>query len=341
MNIVLPRQQKQHMCLMVLFCSNSPAFSLWLLIAEDIGLLPFTWGGNATNATIVNGISIAAEDNSSALTDVLDFISDFVDDKIKGNNSIIPEHTIGALPRNFSHIVSRRRPGRDISSRIVEVIGSDPSTWTTPTDVMGFVVIFAIIAMCVYPILLWRALRESRYTKEPVHSSYVLSEWRTKRAAHYKATKLLQNALSLHSATQDEATPSLRSSLIEQTTAVSATYSRKKHETERVGGLWWTQRKMKDKSLFSEEGIWLPTRSSVVQMVQGIFVFAFPLVFAMLTYQISKAMAHTRSRLEEIVHDFDRYGSLANVTIPDWVLRCVVCLGFWFMYICLYHFELV
>lgn len=279
-----------------------------------------TTGANSTvvvsNATgsAFNNIS-SAVGNGTVVTDVLNNISASIVG-VEANSSNITD-----LIRNATGAGVFRGSKGDLSDKIVDILGSDPSNWSKPTDILGLIVVVAVFAMCCYPVMICRALRGMKHTDEPENTSYLLGELRTKKAAHVKTTNLLQNALSLHSTTRNEASPSLRNSIIEQTTAVSVTYNLTRHETERVGGMRWTFKKLRDKTIFDEEGIWLPTRAFVVQMVQGIVTVAFPIVFGALTSEIGSAVGHSREKLEEALVDLEAYEAVSGIQVPDWVLR--------------------
>jgi hypothetical protein len=94
-----------------------------------------------------------------------------------------------------------------------------------------------------------------------------------KRAASFKVTKMLLNALSLHRSTEH---PTVTSGTSESKAAYHAelyahaisNYHAQESKTEKVGGVFWAWRRILDGRIFSEEGIWLHSRLVVGNFLQ-------------------------------------------------------------------------
>jgi hypothetical protein len=111
-------------------------------------------------------------------------------------------------------------------------------------------------------------------------------ERQVKLACTFKANKLVENALLCHTETTPEASndgifDSAQKSIKElppQCSAVSDAmlrFSVKEDETERSGGIMWTIKKVRDSSIFTEEGLWLFPRLVSSNMIQWVVVVGF------------------------------------------------------------------
>jgi len=104
-----------------------------------------------------------------------------------------------------------------------------------------------------------------------------------KKAAFWKASRMVQNALAVHSdvtakSSHHVASMNLSSSHVSlendgksQFQAI-LTFQSQSIEMEEVGGMFWTWKRVFDGSLFSEEGLWIHSRLLAINMAQVLVV---------------------------------------------------------------------
>lgn len=112
-------------------------------------------------------------------------------------------------------------------------------------------------------------------------SSNLRSARETKQAAIFKIDRLVRNAAKCHlkdgsttsTATQSESTQTQLTANIRPLSTTMVKYQQSFTETEKAGGILWTMRKVRDRTLFYEEGVWLWQRLVASNIAQWFTMF--------------------------------------------------------------------
>ncbi len=92
-------------------------------------------------------------------------------------------------------------------------------------------------------------------------------ELRTKIAAHVKVSGIVENALNLHDSSILEK-PDSSSHRMTALGKALLNFQIHPEKTERVGGVWWAWKRVWDRSIFQDEGVWLHSRLVACTMAQ-------------------------------------------------------------------------
>jgi hypothetical protein len=92
-------------------------------------------------------------------------------------------------------------------------------------------------------------------------------ELRTKIAAHVKVSAIVENALNLHDSSILEK-PDSSSHRMTALGKALLNFQIHPEKTERVGGVWWAWKRVWDRSIFQDEGVWLHSRLVACTMAQ-------------------------------------------------------------------------
>jgi hypothetical protein len=164
---------------------------------------------------------------------------------------------------------------------------------------LGFVLLSFLIVDLGVVVIPREWLAKSSVVPDLITPASLRAESAQKKAASFKVSKMLENALSLHRST-DCLTASVNST--ESKAAFHAqlyahaisNFQAQESKTEKVGGIIWAWKRIWDGSISSEEGIWLHSRLIVGNFLQ-LLVFIIITFLAHLGFKNSNQFVYSEN----------------------------------------------
>lgn len=140
--------------------------------------------------------------------------------------------------------------------------------------IIGLALLLTLVVDLVLLLIPPRVVESVNFLKALVLPGGLKAEGAQKQASHVKMTKMVHNALAVHT---DAERRSKSGELDDKDfhkkeLKVMLSYQRGKDAKEQVGGILWTWRKAFDGSLFSEEGVWFHSRLMAIGLSQFLVV---------------------------------------------------------------------
>lgn len=157
--------------------------------------------------------------------------------------------------------------------------------WTT--FVLGCILLFLQVLSMIRLLFSGNILKKFKPLNIFLTPGMETMERRTKMAAHVKVSQLVENALNLHDPSILEPPDSSSHDMTALGKAL-LNFSIHPEETEKVGGVWWAWKRVWDRSIFQDEGVWLHSRIVACTMAQ-LFICILLIVFWLVLFRAALA----------------------------------------------------
>ena len=130
-------------------------------------------------------------------------------------------------------------------------------------------------------------------------------ERRTKVAAHGKVARMVENALALHDDDSRDDSPLSTSRHMTALGKALLNFQIHPEETETVGGLLWSWKRVWDRSIFEDEGVWLHSRLVACSLAQFFICILLIVLWTILFQAAIDAISGSSSSWESaLVNEF-------------------------------------
>lgn len=157
--------------------------------------------------------------------------------------------------------------------------------WTT--FVLGCILLFLQVLSLIRLFFSFNVMKRFKPLEIFLTPGMQKMERRTKVAAHRKVSHLVENALNLHDSTNLEPPDSTGRHMTALGKAL-LNFQIHPEETEQVGGIWWAWKRIWDRSIFEDEGVWLHSRLIACTMAQ-LFICILLIIFWLVLFRTALA----------------------------------------------------